>query len=98
MAPVLEKATGSLIGGALDERRIVGSKPGEQRHEVRTRHNIDRVDLKLRQPVRHRLDVAHGERSTWPRHAKALRSERDPPRLSLAERLPSHAYDASATH
>ena len=98
VAPVLEKATGSLIGGAFDERRIVGSEPGEQRHEMRTLHNIDRVDLKLRQPVRHRLNVAHGEWPIWPRHTKALRSERDPPRLSLAERLPSHAYDASATH
>ena len=88
MAPVLKESPRGLIGGAFQEPRIVRSKPREQRHELCPGDDIDRVDLELRQATRDRLHIAHSDRPLSPRHPKALRSERDPPRLSLAQLSP----------
>jgi hypothetical protein len=90
MAPVLEKPPRWSIGRTFQKALIVRSQPGEERHEVCSRDHVDRVDLELCQPVRHRLDVAHREWSLGFRHAEALRSERDPPRLRLTQLFPSH--------
>ena len=96
MAPVLEKPPRSSIGRTFQKALIVRSQPGEERHEVCPRDHVDRVDLELRQPVRHRLDVAHRERPIGLPPTKALRSERDPPRLRLTQLLPSHTQTLAA--
>jgi hypothetical protein len=96
MAPIFEEPTGRLIGGTFQQAGIVLSKPGEQRHELGPGNDIDRVDLKLRQATRNRLQIAHCGRPLSLRRPKALCKQRDPPRLSLAQLLASHSDDASA--
>jgi len=90
MAPVLKEPARGSISSPFQEPRIVRPEPREQRHEVRSGRDVDRVDLKLRQPTRHRLHITHRD---WPLplgHPKALRSQRDPSRLGLAQPFPSH--------
>jgi hypothetical protein len=70
--------------GSFEESSIVGSQSREQRHEVSPRHDIDGVDLELRQSTGDCLDIPHGDWSLQSRDPKSLRSERNPPRLSVA--------------
>ena len=95
MTPIFKEPPRWSIGSALQQRWIVGPQPGVQRHELRPRDDIDGVDLELCQPSGYRLHVPQGDRAPQLGAPKALRSERDPPRLGLAQLLPSHYADVS---
>jgi len=98
MAPVLEEPTRRPMDGAFQKGGVIRSQSREKRHEVSPRHDIDRVDLILREAIRDGLDIPHRDQPLELGDTEALRSERNSPRLSLAEPLPSHPTDATGTH
>jgi hypothetical protein len=65
---------------------------------MRPGNDVDGIDLELRQTIRHRLDIPDSDWSLESRDTEALRSERDPSRLSLTQLISPHSPDATGLH
>ena len=80
MTPVLEEISRRVrvIRGAVEQRDVVASETAEERHVVRAREHVHRVDLQDAQAT----DISEeGPFRRRTGRSKTLRGERDPPRL-----------------
>ena len=84
--PVLDQPARLLLGGAGQQRRVVGAHPREQRHVVRPLEHVDRVDLEHAGPLERARERPHRRRGV-PRVEEPLRGQRDPAGLGARERV-----------
>ena len=87
--PIFEEAAPApMVGRLVEESRIIGAKPREERHVVGAREDVDGIDLDKAEPIEGPRDIPSGD-DPRPPGSETLRGERDAAGLRPREAFPA---------